>query len=714
MTILRRVFLLLSALALTACGGGGGSAGSPGFGPGSDSAGGTLTPTLTVTLSNPTVSSAAPVTVSAVVDDGAGNKLNGVVVNFISVGGLGKFDAQSALTQNGGVATVVLSPANPATSGADQVQATAVVGSTSLTTTAGFSLVASQASITSFTTSAGATAAAPLSAYGQTVLTVGLTGAAPSTPVSVSISSACATAGKATISPASFTATTSSVPVTYLDKGCGATISSDTLTASIAGANSQQALQLFLSSPQANNIVFVSATPQNIYLQSTGLTTSSQVVFQVNDFANNPLPGQVVSMNLSTFAGGITINGGSSAVTQTTDANGQVTALVNSGTVPTPVRVTATLSGGISTVSSSLGIAVGLPSERNFSLSERTFNIEGMNIDGTSNSYTVIASDRLGNPVPDGTAINFVSEGGQVQAIAFTKSSGGLSSAVASFQSSLPKPADGRITVLAYALGEKSFVDTDGDNVFTAGPDPFQDLGNPYIDTLYNGIYGSSPNNQFIQQSPVGNSACNSTPPSQLTEVLQIDRSIPSQPVTCTGSWGKSYVRRAIETILSTSAARPVWGTSTPATLYVPDLASCSPIVLTVPNNDSSSPAYASDGSPIKATYYPLGTGGLYNTGAAGAIGFYVSDANGVAWNPVAAGSTVAVSATNGLAVNVAGGTPVPNSLRPTLAAVNYSFGTGVFSGSLTISITSPSGTGTAVTLPITQNAPPAGYVRCP
>ena len=72
--------------------------------------------------------------------------------------------------------------------------------------------------------------------------------------------------------------------------------------------------------------------------------------------------------------------------------------ILNSGTIPTPVRVKATLAGSsISTVSSSLSIAVGLPSQLNFSLSQGTKNIEGYNIDGTPNTYQIIASDRSGS-----------------------------------------------------------------------------------------------------------------------------------------------------------------------------------------------------------------------------------------------------------------------------------------------------------------------------
>jgi hypothetical protein len=472
-------------------------------------------------------------------------------------------------------------------------------------------------------------------------------------------------------------------------------------------------LQLYLSSPAANNIVFVSASPQTIYLQGTGLTTSSQVTFQVNDAANNPLPGQVVTLGLTTAVGGLSLTGQSP---QTTNSNGQVNILVNSGTVPTPVRVTASLASGISTVSSNLAVAVGLPSELNFSLAQGKINIEGLNVNGTSNTYTVIASDRLGNPVPDNTAINFISEGGQVQAIAYTVSSNGLSSATAQFQTSDPRPPDGRITVLAYALGEKSFIDTNGNNVYESG-EAFQDIGNPYLDTLYNGVFASAITNQYIAQSPAGAAACNTdATPSPLPPSLQPTVSIPSQPNTCTGSWGKVYVRRAAETIFSSSTARPVWGSMWPNGSAVPVGASCASLSLIQPNFPPLFPAYGATGLPNKQTYFPFGAAGLYfgagNT--SGLISFLVADANPVALNPVAAGSTISVAGTNGLTVAVLGGSPVPSTNSPSAVSISYLFTPPVNRGTVTVTITSPGGVSTSISQYIEAANVPAGYTACP
>jgi hypothetical protein len=92
-----------------------------------------------------------------------------------------------------------------------------------------------------------------------------------------------------------------------------------------------------------------------------------------------------------------------------------VTVSLSSGTVPTPVWVVATVHGTtLSTQSNTLTITTGLPTQDFFSLSIQTSNIEGWDYDGITSALMIIASDRLGNPVPDGTAVNFITEGAQI------------------------------------------------------------------------------------------------------------------------------------------------------------------------------------------------------------------------------------------------------------------------------------------------------------
>jgi hypothetical protein len=719
MKTLTRFLSLLAVVMLAACSGGGGDSGTNQFGDGSGSGGGgggATGPQLVVSVEPSTVTAAVPGTVKATVKTASGVGIAGQVVQFKSQSGLGSFSAPSALTDENGVASVSVKPTSASTTGAELVVATATVGTTAVTGQAGFQLTATNVSVASFTSDLGTSALAP---YGQTVLTVTLSAGSQGTPVNVSVSSACVTAGQATLTPANATTTTGATTFTYRDNGCGSN-GRDTLQASVTGTASTSSLQIALTPPTVSSIAFVSATPSTIYLRSSGYVENSNVIFQVRDAAGNGVRGQTVLINPTTLAGGLQVGGVSNPsqfpLSTVSDASGNVVIRVNSGTVPTPVRIRASLTVGgteISTVSSTLAIAVGLPSELNFSMSQATINIEGYNRDGTPNSYTLIASDRLGNPVPDGTAVNFVSEGGQVQSIAFTSTRNGLSSATAQYQTSQPRPPDGRITVLSYALGEKSFIDENGDNIYTAADANqwFQDLGYPYLDTLYNGAYTSSPNNQFIVQTPTGSGACNPTasPPS-----LNLDVSIPTRPNTCSGKWGNAYVRRAVETIYSTSSALPSWGTSSPVGAAAPAGSCPDGLLLLRPNSLPRFPAYDANGTPQKQTYYQVGTTKLFSLDPKGVISFLASDANPFAFNPVAAGSTVRATATTGLTVEVAGGSPVPSTFAPSGVSISYSFADGVKSGVITITITSPAGLGTTVAQAIATTPPPSDFTACP
>lgn len=107
---------------------------------------------------------------------------------------------------------------------------------------------------------------------------------------------------------------------------------------------------------------------------------------------------------------------------------------------------------------------------------------------------------------------------------------------------------------------------------------------------------------------------------------------------------------------------------------------------------------YAADDTPSRVPFFLLGEGAgvvLDRAGSSGSFSFLVADANPVALNPVAAGSTITVSATTGLTVSVLG-SPVPNTLSPTAAAINYGFNAATTSGIITITVTSPSGLATS------------------
>jgi hypothetical protein len=660
-------------------------------------------PELVMTLSSQTVTATSPATVTVTVRDAAGVAVPSTVVSFATLGGLGTFSATTALTDAFGQASVALY-ASSTTSGADTVVASATVDGTVVAASSGFQITATAVTISSFTSDLGG---ARLSAYGQANLTVTLSGAAPGTPVALSIVSLCVNKGKATITPPTQTTTNGVASFTYKDAQCGATDTNDTVQVTITGTTTTASLNIPLTEPDVSSLGFVSASPETIYLKGSGFTETSTVTFVVKDAAGNPLPNQNVQLELTTLTGGLTLDGTNVAVNKVSDSNGQVTGRINSGTVPTPVRVKATLvdDNGISTVSSNLSVAVGLPSQLNFSLSQGTINIEGMNYDGTPNTYTIYASDRLGNPVPAGTSINFVTEGGQIESSKQISIVDGIGSATVNFRTSSPRPADGRVTVLAYALGEESFLDTNGDNVFTTGSETFQDLGDVFLSRSYSAVYDPVVD-QFISLGISGTQACAAVDPlKDPNGLLAIDASIPSVGgTTCDGVWGRAYVRRAVETVFSTSASRLMWFRRSAGTL---DRVTSG---IKIDNGCSTFSIVGDSGA--QATYFLMGDGALYNMPVQGSVNFVVSDQNANRLNPMPAGSTVTVSATTGITVSVGGGTPVPSTSSATAASVLYKF-TDAASGSITVTTTSPKGVGTSFTVDVTTSSSPPSGAAC-
>ena len=668
----------------------------------------TGTPSIALSLSSSLVTVSTPATVVAVVKDSTGAAVVGQVVKFSTVDGLGTFTVNSALTDAVGQVSVVLSAVGAGRSGADQVVARVTVNGTPLQASQGFQLTASGATIASFTSDIGA---AQLAAYGQTTLTANVVGAPAGTTVNLAVSSACAAKGKATLTPASASTSTGVATFTYRDIGCGATDASDSIQVSIVGTSTARALSVTLTPPTVSSITFTSATPQTIYLKGSGLTETSTVIFTVVDTAGFGLPNQSVTLEPTTLSGGLTLDGGSVPVTKLSDSQGQVRALINSGTVPTPVRIKATLNGA-TTVSSALSVAVGLPSQLNFSISQTALNIEGYDIDGTTNAYSIIASDRLSNPVPAGTSINFIAEGGQVEPIKTTTLVNGLARASANFVSASPRPLDGRITVLAYALGEESFLDTNGDNVWNSPPDTqFQDLGSVFLSRKFLNTYFSA-TDQLIPLAlpgPSSSAVCRVSS----SQLLALDKSIPtvgdqiSPTLTCDGAWGRAYVRRAAETVLSTSSSRPIWF-SAPAGLYAAGSCPRALDVLSAPAGQNLIIGYAEGtGAEVRSgTLYTLGGGTtLYGMPLSSVFSFLVADTNRIRLNPVAAGSSITVSATDGIAAVVEGGSPVPSSAEATFASVKVTFTPPVTDGAVTIRITSPGGLTTVISQGVSTRA---------
>lgn len=387
-------------------------------------------PTQTVTASNP---GRAVATVNGITSP--------VIVTFSST--VGDIPIATATTNDNNQATVDVNAGS--TLGAGTITATltsgetgsvlVVVGATDLRMGSGTPFVENQAAIS----------LAQISAGGTTVVSVDIideNGNPYNEPVDVNFSSTCSSASTPTATLSTPVTTSNGVAnSTYLARGC---VGDDPInvTANAGGINLSASTSVNVLSAAVGSVEFVSATPQNIGIIGTGSVGGSEsatLVFRVRDTDGNPVNNQVVRFELNTSVGGLRLSQNSA----TSDANGLVQTVVNSGTVATTIRVKATIAGTapeVSSQSSVLVVSTGIPDQDSFSISAETLNVEGLQRDGTETNITARLADAFNNPVPDGTAVNFTTEGGAIDASCTTTN--GACSVV--WRSQLPRPVAGR------------------------------------------------------------------------------------------------------------------------------------------------------------------------------------------------------------------------------------------------------------------------------
>ena len=461
------------------------------------------TPSLVITLANASTGAATntvPMVARAVVRDGDGLPVPNAVVTFAianpTLAALVPLSG-TALTDAAGTAAVLVNAASLGAAGATTLTASSSAAGTGVSASVGFAISSPNVTFANFTFGTN-----PLSAFGTTSVNVQvLSGGAPvTTATTVNFSSPCSGSGKAVLTPSVVTGANGIATASYRDNGCGL---SDVVTVSVSGTSATTNGTLTLTQPSAGSIQFVSATPTSITLKGTGgagRQESSQVVFKVVDTGGNPLSAsQTVNFSLSTIVGGITFANGATTATATSDpTTGEAVVTVNAGTVATPVRVLASTTGAgtsvLSTQSDQLTITTGIPDQAHLSVGADAFNWEGWGYDGVQSVLRVSMADHFSNPVPDGTTVNAIAEGGSI-------GTGGLGSCnTANGQCQLTmtsqalRPFNGRLGVLVYALGEETFVDMDGDGLADLGSElrDFNgfatDLDEAWLDSNEDGI----------------------------------------------------------------------------------------------------------------------------------------------------------------------------------------------------------------------------------
>lgn len=297
-----------------------------------------------------------------------------------------------------------------------------------------------------------------------------------STPIT--FTSSCVVDGRATIDE-SVATVNGRASSTYEDISCATgSGNDDIITATVLVNNTPLTVTraIELQPESIGSIEFISASPESIVLQGTGGQGSesvSTVTFQVNGALGNPLAQKQVDFELSTTVGGLTIDPASGL----TNSEGQVSTRVTAGNVPTSVRVTATTTGednqSIRSQSDILSVNTGLPDQNSFSLAADDLNPEANSINGQEVNITAYLADSFNNPVPDGTAVSFTTEGGQIQPSCTTVNG----SCSVLWTSSDPRVDDHRITILATAIGHETLYDSNGNNVYDDADGGALDLG---------------------------------------------------------------------------------------------------------------------------------------------------------------------------------------------------------------------------------------------
>ncbi len=421
-----------------------------------------------------------PVQVSVKLVDANNNGIVGEIIQFNAE--IGVLSAPSALTNAQGSASVTLSGEGAVGAGV----LTATYAKSNVSTQMNYEVLAADAIVIEANIKIGSfdqnnqfnqgvialsVADAVISAGGTLGLTVDLVdanGARVQTPTPITFTSNCVASNAASIDGTVFTVN-GSAKATFEDVNCaGITGTDDVLLASVTinGITEVASTTISIQGEQLGSIEFISAQPNSIVLKGTGgqgKQETSILTFQVKSELGNSIAQQPVAFSLDTQVGGITLN----PLNGLTNSQGLITTRVSAGTVPTVVRVTAKASLGqngqtVQTQSDLLSINTGLPEQRSFTIAASIINPEADGFNGEKSTITTWLADNFNNPVPDGTTVNFTSEGGVIEPSCLTVNG----SCSVTWTSAEPRVSDHRVTILATALGHESFFDTNGNNSF--------------------------------------------------------------------------------------------------------------------------------------------------------------------------------------------------------------------------------------------------------
>ena len=423
------------------------------------------------------------------VTDQSGKGISGALVTFTVTGGVVLGSSNGAvLTNTNGEASISVKPENLNTNGAYQISAVADFDGTEASTPAlNFSLQATNIILVDLTA-----ASTQLESGGSTNITLKTQDAntkVNQNNVNVEFTAPCGKFEPATV----VSSNQGNVTTTYKAIGTDGKLCTGTQKISATGLNIPEVgIDVSIKALEANSLVYTS-NKVNLGIRKSGSASSGQIEFTL--YANGvPIADQDVLIEKVQAPEDLSFVsfGNQNNKTIKSDSNGKVIVNLYPGDKPGPVEIRATLVSdkNVSAVSKNVSVSIGRVTQDGLSLSVSKNSLQNV-IDGDTATITARMVDRTRNPVPDGTVISFVSEGGKVEPNCSTVQ--GVCSVTLTTQE--PRPLDNRVTVLAYVEGDKTFTDLDGDNLYTKGVDRLlSNIGSFFRDdnedNQYNKDYG--------------------------------------------------------------------------------------------------------------------------------------------------------------------------------------------------------------------------------
>ena len=449
--------------------------------------------------------SVAGATAKVKVTDKSGKAISGALVTFNATGGVEFGTSNGAVLTNAeGEASISIKPTNAADTGSYQLSASVEHNGISATTASyNFSLQASK--ITLVDVKVGETTLNSGASTNITLNTKDANTNVNQNNVTVNFAASCGTFEPATV----VSSNQGDVTTSYKAIGADGKLCAGKQTITVTGSNIAEAktVEVNIAAIEANSLVYTS-NAVNMGIKGSGSALSGQVEFIL--YANGvPATDKDVKIELEKSPEGLSFVSEGNFATQVVKSDSQGKVIVNlyPGNKPGPVEIKATLVSNdkVFALSKDVAVSTGRVYQSGLSLSVSK-NALRTDIDGDTATVTARMVDRNGNPVPKGTVISFVAEGGSITPNCASDDNGVCT---VTLTTQNPRPANNRVSVLAYVEGDKAYTDLDGDNLYTEGVDTLlSNIGDFFRDDDENLAYNADNNEYLYKRSDAGTAAC--------------------------------------------------------------------------------------------------------------------------------------------------------------------------------------------------------------